>query len=290
LPRISIVTPSYNQGRFLESTICSILDQGYPNLEYIIVDGGSTDNSIEIIKKYEHHLAWWVSESDNGQYNAINKGFAHCTGTIMAWLNSDDFYLPGSLHAVGEIFERYTDVRWLQGRPMFANESGSVFHVGDVRRWTRLDFLCHDFLAIQQESTFWRRDLWEEAGGRLDEGLRVAADFELWLRFFRSTPLYVTYSAFAAFRVRSSNQRSHDEFEQYLAEAHERCRREPRDSSMRWRVRASRVLNRLHIMKKLGAGRLFQNLEHALRQYPPILGFDVKTQRFVMLQGRGKIW
>ena len=106
-PRISIVTPSCNQGRFLEETIRSVLLQGYPNLEYVIIDGGSSDGSVDIIRKYESQLAYWDSRPDSGMYYAINEGFAHSTGDIMAWLNSDDMYTPWSLRVVGEIFEQH---------------------------------------------------------------------------------------------------------------------------------------------------------------------------------------
>ena len=103
-PRISIVTPSFNQGRFLERTILSVLNQNYPNLEYIVMDGGSTDESVEIIKKYENYLAYWISEKDNGQSDAIKKGFQKSTGEILAWLNSDDIYLSGALRGVAGFF------------------------------------------------------------------------------------------------------------------------------------------------------------------------------------------
>src|SRR6202521_5828217 len=109
LPRISVVTPSFNQGPYLERTICSVLDQNYPKLEYIIMDGGSTDESVEVIKRYERHLTYWVSEPDAGQSNAINKGLARTTGTIRTWLNSDDYYLPETFETIAEAAEAHPE-------------------------------------------------------------------------------------------------------------------------------------------------------------------------------------
>ena len=109
LPRISIVTPSFNQGQFIEKTICSVLDQNYPNLEYVVIDGGSTDETVEIIKKYAKHLTYWVSEPDRGQSHAINKGLAHCTGDVFNFLNSDDYLEPGALFHVAEAWNEKTD-------------------------------------------------------------------------------------------------------------------------------------------------------------------------------------
>src|SRR5262249_46923914 len=123
-PRITIITPSFNQAQFFEQTIASVLDQNYPNLEYIIIDGGSQDHSVEIIRKYDHRLAYWVSEKDRGQTHAINKGLERATGDIIAYLNSDDFYLAGTLHRVAEYFQQHPDVDLLHGRCRTVNVNG----------------------------------------------------------------------------------------------------------------------------------------------------------------------
>ena len=163
-PRITVVTPSYNQGRFLEETILSVIGQGYPNLEFMILDGGSTDDSVAVIKKYERHLAYWVSEKDEGQAHAINKGFARATGDILAWLNSDDMYLPGALN--------YIASRLDVGLPELI--FGNCFHFiqdkpsatgSDVRRWhEQRNLLLADYLI--QPSTFWTRKAWEQTAMR----------------------------------------------------------------------------------------------------------------------------
>ena len=128
-PRISIVTPSYNQGQFIEETIRSVLLQGYPNLEYIIIDGSSDDNSVEVIKKYESWLAHWVSEPDNGQSDALNKGFHYSSGTISAYLNSDDLYFPNVFWDVADVFLKKTDIKWLGSKPYFdVNRQHSMDH------------------------------------------------------------------------------------------------------------------------------------------------------------------
>jgi len=218
-PKISIVTANFNGGKYLEGTILSILNQNYPNLEYIIIDGGSTDSSLEIIKKYEDSLAYWVSEKDEGVYHAIQKGFEKSTGEIMAWLNSDDLYHPNCLFTVAEIFSSFSDVNWLHGVPTLFDEMGRSVDVGRLRVWSRLDILLKDKKWLQQESTFWRRSLWQNAGSRLNTSLKYAADFELWLRFFRYEKLFVCNSLLGGFRVRSSNQLSLDNEDEYIAEA-----------------------------------------------------------------------
>src|SRR5262245_36429428 len=142
LPRISLVTPSYNQAEFLDECIDSVLSQNYPNLEYIIMDGGSTDRSVEIIKKYERHLSYWRSQPDNGQYAAINEGFQHSTGEIMTWLNSDDVFHPLSFETVVEIFSGKQAVSWLMGRPNGIDQQGRLAWIFDqTPSWDRGKYL-----------------------------------------------------------------------------------------------------------------------------------------------------
>jgi glycosyltransferase involved in cell wall biosynthesis len=221
LPKITIVTPNYNQGRFLERTIRSILSQNYDNLEYIIIDGGSTDDSVAIIKKYESHLAYWVSEKDKGLYPAINKGFDHATGDIMGWLNSDDILYPNALHTIADIFNRNTQVRWLTGMPITINEQDEIVGCRTLHPWSRTRLLSGHYQWIQQESTYWRRDLWLECGGKLSESYSLAGDLELWVRFSRFAQLHAVKAGLAGFRFRQANQKSIDGRTQYLAQAHE---------------------------------------------------------------------
>lgn len=218
-PKISIVTPNYNQADYLEQTILSVLNQGYLNLEYIIIDGGSTDGSIDIIKRYENQLAYWISESDNGMYEAIQKGFDKSTGEIMAWINSDDMYHKNALFTIAEIFSTLTDVNWIVGTSTMYDKLGRTLYVEHSRQFTKYDFYSSDFFWIQQESCFWRRELWNKVGDKLNVGLKYAGDFDLWLRFFRYDRLYVVNALIGGYRVRGLNQLSHDHIDDYLIEA-----------------------------------------------------------------------
>lgn len=215
--KISVVTPNYNGEAFLEQTILSVVEQRYPNLEYILVDGASTDGSMRIVERYRDHFAHVVCEPDNGHAEALNKGLALATGDVMAWINSDDLLLPGSLARTDAVFRSLDKVDWITGRPSTADESGCMDPPRALRLWSWQRFLCGDFRHIQQESTFWRSSLWHAAGGRLDTRLRLANDFELWLRFFERAALYTVDAPMGCFRARRG-QRSVAQAQDYEIE------------------------------------------------------------------------
>lgn len=180
-PKISIVTPSYNSVNFIEATVKSVLDQNYPNLEYVVQDGGSKDGTVDILEKYENRLSHWESKKDNGQACAINLGFNHTSGEIMAYLNSDDVLLPGALRYVSRYFSKNSDIDIVYGHRILINEIND-----EIGRWIipphcHYTILWHDF--IPQETLFWRRRVWNQTGGNVDENFKFAMDWDLILRF-----------------------------------------------------------------------------------------------------------
>lgn len=205
IPKISIVTPSFNQVGFIEETLQSVLNQGYENLEYVVIDGGSTDGSVEIIKKYEDRLHYWVSESDDGHGDALNKGFSHTTGEIMAWINSDDKYTPWTLKTVADIFTQFPHVEWIIGFTSYWNDRGAMTGSSRVPK-NIYDFLLGNYKWIQQESVFWRRSLWEKAGGCINQDYRFMVDGELWTRFFLHAELYSVDCILGGYRSHGTNR------------------------------------------------------------------------------------
>jgi glycosyltransferase involved in cell wall biosynthesis len=200
MTRITVVTPSYNQAPFLEQTIRSVLDQSLDGLEYIVVDGGSTDGSLEIIRRYADRLAWWVSEPDLGQTDAINKGFARATGGVLAWLNSDDTYEPGALREAVGFLEANPDVGLAYGEANFIDEDGRVIGRFNARQ-TDYDRLMRGAVYIPQQAAFFRRSLWEQVGP-LDPDFYFAMDYDLWVRLSKVSRLqYLSGRIWANFRL-----------------------------------------------------------------------------------------
>jgi glycosyltransferase involved in cell wall biosynthesis len=179
-PKISVITPSYNQGHFLEETIQSVLAQQYPNLEFIVVDGGSTDNSAEIIRRYAPHLAHWQSQPDRGQSDALNQGFRRATGDFVTWLNSDDLLLPGTLMAVARAAQRHPDTQWFAGNLLWIDPEGRIELCRKGEGWS--DWLMNrGVLNLYGPTSFFRKKLLD-VFGYLREDFHYTMDTELWWR------------------------------------------------------------------------------------------------------------
>ena len=211
LPKISVVTPSLNQAEFLEETIRSVILQGYPRSEYIVIDGGSTDGSIDILERYSAHINYWVSEPDEGQTQALNKGFARANGEWQMWLNSDDVLLPGALHRLAATIRNNPNADWIVGNVVVTDENlqpkRTFEPVCNTDDWT--DFLCNKRktgTSIPQPGSCWSRNAWLEAG-KLDETLRYVMDFEYWVRLARKgyRPLLLPEDL-ALFRLTSTSK------------------------------------------------------------------------------------
>ncbi len=200
IPLVSIITPSFNQARFLEQTIQSVLSQDYPNIEYIIVDGGSTDGSLEIIQKYATRLAWWVSEPDQGQTDAINKGFARARGEVLAWLNSDDTYEPGAVSAAVAYLQAHPEAGMVYGEANFIDEHGRVIGRFNAKQ-ASYRRLRRGAVYIPQQAAFFRASLWQQVGP-LDPSFYFAMDYDLWVRLARVSELhYCPGQVWANFRL-----------------------------------------------------------------------------------------
>jgi glycosyltransferase involved in cell wall biosynthesis len=198
-PKITVVTPSYNQAEFLEATLKSVLEQAYPNLEYIVIDGGSTDGSVEILERYSHHFSYWVSETDRGQTDALIKGFARASGDILCWLNSDDLFEPWTLTEVATFFQQQGSARVVYGDATVIDRDGRLVRFKKEHSFNRFIWM-YDHNYINQTSTFWCRSIYEEVGG-LDPAFDLAMDADLWIRFASVAPLYHVRRRWSRFRL-----------------------------------------------------------------------------------------
>lgn len=205
-PKISIVTPSYNQAQFLERTILSVLNQNYPNLEYIIIDGGSTDESVEIIKKYEKYLTYWVSEKDKGQAGAINKGFEKSSGEILAWLNSDDTYLPETFYKITKSFKQNPEADLIFGNMYFINKSDLV--IGELRLTKlNIDNFLYEGISIPQPATFWKKNIFKKVG-KIQVKYQYCMDFDFFVRIAEIGKLMYIKEYLANFRIHENSKTS----------------------------------------------------------------------------------
>lgn len=203
LPLITIITPSYNQGNYIEDTILSVLNQEYPRLEFIIIDGGSTDQTLGIIKKYSDYISYWISEKDGGQSNAINKGFARATGDIINWLNSDDQLMPGALHRLAVLFDKYPDVTVVHGRIEYFGETNPYYSVNIPEKDLRTRYVSH--ICMPQPASFFRKRLIDEHG-LLDDSLHFSMDTDLFIRAGLHCRLLQVEDVLARFRLHAASK------------------------------------------------------------------------------------
>lgn len=284
LPRISVVTPCRNHAAYIEATLLSILEQGYPNLEYVVMDGGSTDGSAEIIARYADYVAHWESGPDDGPYHAVQRGLERTTGEIMLWLNADDMLHRNALWSLAAIFSNLPQVEWVMGLPTGLDPAGRTYFVPSKLRWSRLRYLRGDYGTIQQESVAWRRGLWVRAGGTLNTDYKLAADMELWMRFFRHAQLYTANVLIGGFR-RLPNQRSERFRAEYHREAAEIVAREPHSAADRTALERLRTLDRLARLPVIGRSWRVRAARERAFGHPPMIVFNAERGMFE-LEGR----
>lgn len=284
-PKISIITPVYNQVQFIETALQSVLNQNYPNLEYIVVDGGSIDGTLDIIEKYRSSITTIISEPDNGIYDALNKGFKISTGEIMAWINADDRYHSRSLFTVAEIFSVFREIEFLMGHKTTYDVSDRCFVNGGLNNWSKYDFFIYEnHWGIQQESTFWRRSLWQRAGAYISNDYKLAGDCELWTRFLidANAQLYMTNALLGGFRVRENQLGASEAGKGYDREVRTIYAKYNKSKE---ELRTLRKINfyKKYLIKIPILRFLFPwNVNYKrFFNYPPYIKYDFKQQRFV---------
>ena len=295
LPLVSIVTPSFNQARYLEQTMRSVLEQDYPHIEYLVIDGASKDGSVDIIQKYESQLAYWVSEKDSGQAEAINKGISRATGEIVAWINSDDYYLPGVVSSAVKVFEENPDVVLIYGDMLAVDENGQTTNVMKYGQFSLADLLC--FQIIGQPSVFFRRDALQQAG-LLDTTFHFLLDHHLWIRIAQHGKiLHVpqTWSA-ARYHAEAKNRAKAAEFGHEAFRILDWAKKQPgltaTVSSVERRARAS--ANRVDARYLLDGGQAWSALKawmRALFIHPPtaLKRMNIFVSALLNLSGLGAL-
>jgi len=292
---VSIITPSFNQSPFLERTIHSVLEQDYRDIEYFVVDGGSTDGSLDIIHRYANRLAWWVSEKDKGQSEAINKGFAHAQGEIVAWLNSDDYYLPGTVSSVVREFEMHPQAMMLYGNMLAVDENDRTINTLKYRQLSLVDLLCYQIIG--QPAVFIRRSALEKAGG-LDLNLHCLLDHQLWIRIAEQGEIVHVNETWAAARYHAGakNRARAAEFGREAFRISDWVSKEPTLAPVLARVRSRALASaqRVDARYLLDSGQPVSALRawtRALMLHPPtaLVRLNLPVSSLLEIIGMGKI-
>jgi len=278
--KLSVITACYNMEGYIAETLKSV-SGSVGDFEHIVIDGGSNDRSLDLIRQHQPAVTKLVSEPDEGQYHAINKGFRHATGEVMCWINADDVLMPWTVSVVTEIFAKFPDVMWITGLPSFLNEKGQLVKVQSNLATFPQKFIANGWYSknlagyLQQESMFWRRSLWNECGG-LDLRYKLAADFDLWTRFAKIASLVAVDIPLAAFRERPGAQRSSTQMQAYEDEVAVCCARLPK-AGVFWRFIATR-------------GVIFRNLFRLiLRQKSEAIVYSRKTLQWTKINSKRSI-
>lgn len=219
-PKITIVTPSYNQGQFLRETIESVLNQNYPNLEYFIIDGGSTDNSVDIIREYEDRIDWWVSEKDDGQSDALIKGFKRATGKLLGWLNSDDVFFPDALHRIGEAYNESPEASTYSGGIAIGEKDNGGIRKCSIPSKPRKMFSISGIIGVGQQCTFFSTDIYRQIGG-LNRDLYMRMDGDLFYRLMQYNSAAIVIDDMIGFSRWHETSKSTVSVDRYLQERNE---------------------------------------------------------------------
>jgi len=289
--RLCMVTTNYNYGDYLDDCMRSVVcSRGFDRVDYIVMDAGSTDGSVEIIKKYEPHLKHWQSELDAGMYHAIEAGFAMSDAPYMGWLNSDDQLAPWAMQTALNIFDDIPEVKWITSSfPMQARKDGVVVTTGNLPGVDNWGFFNGEHVRslglpstgwVVQDCTFWRRELWDEVGGAFDHSLGLAGDFELWARFMMRADLYVVPVPFGIYRVQGENKAmvERDAYRDECAKVLQRYTPIiPEDMDR---------LNQRVTAKKLASVGLGHLVEDDLRTPSKVVIYNYEEQRYMAVEHR----